>query len=287
MREIFASSNLYEVLPILYRELGLFGTSAMSVVEDFDDVIRCYHHPVGEYSIGINDRYDVDTFYRVIDMSVGQIVQRWGLDAVSSDTMQLWKEGNVDAWRPIVHCIEANDDRNLMLTDSKNKAYRSVYYEMGKTHASATGELLSEQGFDEFPVMVPRWELTGGDIYGTDCPGMTALGDIRALQIEEKRKAQAIDKLASPPLKGPSSLRNIPVNSLPGGLTLYDNDQAREGLQPIYQVNPRIQELMADIQQVEHRINRAFYADLFLMIANSDRRQVTAREIDAKQEENY
>lgn len=285
MREIFASSNLYEVLPILYRELGLFGTSAMSVVEDFDDVIRCYHHPVGEYSIGINDRYDVDTFYRVIDMSVGQIVQRWGLDAVSSDTMQLWKEGNVDAWRPIVHCIEANDDRNLMLTDSKNKAYRSVYYEMGKTHASATGELLSEQGFDEFPVMVPRWELTGGDIYGTDCPGMTALGDIRALQIEEKRKAQAIDKLASPPLKGPSSLRNIPVNSLPGGLTLYDNDQAREGLQPIYQVNPRIQELMADIQQVEHRINRAFYADLFLMIANSDRRQVTAREIDAKQEE--
>jgi len=114
---------------------------------------------------------------------------------------------------------------------------------------------------------------------------MTALGDIRALQIEEKRKAQAIDKLASPPLKGPSSLRNIPVNSLPGGLTLYDNDQAREGLQPIYQVNPRIQELMADIQQVEHRINRAFYADLFLMIANSDRRQVTAREIEAKQEE--
>jgi len=285
MREIFASSNLYEVLPILYRELGLFGTSAMSVVEDFDDVIRCYHHPVGEYSIGINDRYDVDTFYRVIDMSVGQIVQRWGLDAVSSDTMQLWKEGNVDAWRPVVHCIEANDDRDLMLTDSKNKPYRSVYYEMGKTHASATGELLSEQGFDEFPVMVPRWELTGGDIYGTDCPGMTALGDIRALQIEEKRKAQAIDKLASPPLKGPSSLRNIPVNSLPGGLTLYDNDQAREGLQPIYQVNPRIQELMADIQQVEHRINRAFYADLFLMIANSDRRQVTAREIDAKQEE--
>ena len=133
--------------------------------------------------------------------------------------------------------------------------------------------------------MVPRWEVTGGDIYATDCPGMTSLGDVKALQVEEKRKAQAIDKLASPPLKGPSSLRNIPVNSLPGGLTLYDNDQSREGLSPIYQVNPRIQELMADIQQVDARINKAFYADLFLMMANSDRRQITAREIDARQEE--
>ena len=42
---------------------------------------------------------------------------------------------------------------------------------------------------------------------------------------------------------------------------------------------------MGDIQQVEARINKAFYADLFLMMANSDRRQITAREIDARQEE--
>jgi len=285
MREIFNSSNLYEVLPILYRELGLFGTSAMSVVEDFEDVIRVYHHPIGEYSIGMNDRYEVDTFYRLFDMSVGQIVQRFGLSAVGEDTLKLWNEGNVDAWRPVVHCIEPNDGRDLNLRDSKNKRYRSVYYELGRIHSTAIADLLSERGYDDFPVMVPRWELTGGDIYGTDCPGMTALGDIKALQIEEKRKAQAIDKLASPPLKGPSSLRNIPVNSLPGGLTLYDNDQAREGLEPIYQVNPRIQELMADIQQVEMRINKAFYADLFLMMANSDRRQITAREIDERHEE--
>ena len=285
MREIFSQSNLYEVLPILYRELGLFGTSAMSVMEDFDDVIRCYHHPIGEYSIGINDRYEVDTFYRVLDMSVGQIVQRFGLDAVSEDTLRMYREGNVDAWRPVVHAVEPNDKRNFTLKDSKNKAFRSVYYELGRSHANATKQLLSERGYDEFPIMVPRWELTGGDIYGTDCPGMTALGDVKALQIEEKRKAQAIDKLASPPLKGPSSLRNIPVNSLPGGLTLYDNDQAHEGLTPIYQVNPRIAELMQDIQMVENRINKAFYADLFLMMSNSDRRQITAREIDEKHEE--
>ena len=231
MREIFSQSNLYEVLPILYRELGLFGTSAMSVMEDFDDAITAVTTIYdGEYSIGINDRYEVDTFYRVLDMSVGQIVRRFGLDAEEPRSECI--EENVDAWRPVVHAVEPNDKRNFTLKDSKNKAFRSVYYELGRSHANATKQLLSERGYDEFPIMVPRWELTGGDIYGTDCPGM-ALGDVKALQIEEKRKAQAIDKLASPPLKGKSSLRNIPVNSLPGGLTLYDNDQAREGLTPI------------------------------------------------------
>ena len=37
--------------------------------------------------------------------------------------------------------------------------------------------------------------------------------------------------------------------------------------------------------QVRNRIQRAFYEDLFLMLANSDRRQITAREIEERHEE--
>jgi len=36
---------------------------------------------------------------------------------------------------------------------------------------------------------------------------------------------------------------------------------------------------------VENRIERSFYVDLFLMLANSDRRQITAREIEERHEE--
>ncbi len=39
-------------------------------------------------------------------------------------------------------------------------------------------------------------------------------------------------------------------------------------------------ELMADIIEVQGRIRQAFYADLFLMLAASDRRQITATEIE-------
>jgi hypothetical protein len=43
--------------------------------------------------------------------------------------------------------------------------------------------------------------------------------------------------------------------------------------------------LAADIAEVQGRIKEAFYANLFLMLAESDRREITAREIDERREE--
>jgi hypothetical protein len=87
---------------------------------------------------------------------------------------------------------------------------------------------------------------------------MTALGDIKGLQIEEKRKAQGI------------ALRNVPVSSLPGGLTVYDGAQNAQGLRPIYMVQPQLGELNLDIQRVEKRIDDAFFVDMFLAISNME-----------------
>lgn len=290
MREVFAGSNVYNQLSVLYRELGLFGTGCMTVLEDYEDVIRVYNHTAGGYLIGQSHRLDVDTLYREFDMTVGQVVGQFVFggnrnakpdwSVVSPAIQSLWDRGGVDSWVTVVHAIEPNDARDLRMKDARNKAYRSVYYEVG-----ATGDtMLKQGGFDEFPAMSPRWDVTGEDIYGTDCPGMTALGDVKSLQVEEKRKAQAIDKMSNPPLSGPASLRNVPVSSLPGGLTIYDQGEKQQ-LAPVYQVDPRIRELMEDISRTESRIERAFYADLFLMLSMSNRRQITAREVEERHEE--
>jgi hypothetical protein len=143
---------------------------------------------------------------------------------------------------------------------------------------------LRESGFDDFPIMAPRWSITGEDIYGYS-PGMDALGDIKALQLEQKRKAQAIDKLVNPPMTAPSSLRNQRASLLPGDVTYVDVTQGQQGFAPAYQINPRIQELVLDIQENQGRIRRAFFEDLFLMIANDTRSNITAREIQERHEE--
>ena len=43
--------------------------------------------------------------------------------------------------------------------------------------------------------------------------------------------------------------------------------------------------LLEDTRAIQERVNSAFYADLFLMLSMSDRRQITAREIEERHEE--
>jgi hypothetical protein len=80
---------------------------------------------------------------------------------------------------------------------------------------------------------------------------------------------------------GPPSLKNEPSSLLPGGIT-YVADPSGQSFRPAIDV--RI-DLGQDIAEVQGRVKQAFYADLFLMMAESDRREITAREIDERHEE--
>ena len=281
MRDIFSRSNLYNSLQTVYEELAVFGTGALLISEDFDDVIRCYPFTVGEYGIAQSHRLQVDTFYREFNMTVAQVVEQFGLDKCSDSVQTMFKSGQLDKWVEVLHVIEPNSVREYAKRDNLNMPFHSCYVEK----ASKNERKLLESGYEEFPILAPRWHITGVDIYGRS-PGMDVLGDIKALQIEQKRKAQGIDKMVNPPLQAPSSLRGQSASVLPGGVTYVDTMQGTQGgFRPTYEVNPRLAELQQDIQETQYRIQQGFYSDLFQMMMNSDRRQITAREIDERHEE--
>jgi hypothetical protein len=281
MRDIFARSNLYNALQTVYEELAVFGTGAMLVQEDYNDVIRCYPFTVGEYTLALSDRLEVNTFYREFDLTVGQMVEWFGKDNCSDGVQAMFRNGHIDKWQTIVQVIERNFLRDTSKKDRFNMPYRSIYFEK-----SGSGDtFLSEEGYEDFPVMAPRWHVTGVDIYGRS-PGMDALGDVKALQIEQKRKAQGIDKMVNPPMQAPSSLRGQAASVLPGGVTYVDTvTNSGGGFRPVYEVNPRLGELQQDILETQSRIRQTFYADLFQMLSMSNRAQITAREIDERHEE--
>ena len=281
MRDIFSRSNLYNSLQTVYEELAVFGTGAMLISEDFDDVIRCYPFTVGEYGIAQSHRLQVDTFYREFNMTVAQLVEQFGMENCSDAVQTMFKSGQLDKWVEVLHVIEPNLVREYNKKDNQNMPFHSCYVEK----ASKNERKLLESGYEEFPVLAPRWHVTGVDIYGRS-PGMDVLGDVKALQIEQKRKAQGIDKMVNPPLQAPSSLRGQSASVLPGGVTYVDTMQGTQGgFRPTYEVNPRLAELQQDIQETQYRIQQGFYSDLFQMMMNSDRRQITAREIDERHEE--
>lgn len=302
MSSVFLKSNLYNALPIVYGDMGSFGTGAMSIEEDFDDVIRCYPFPLGSYMIANNDRLKVDVFFRDFRMTVRQLVNRFGRKDSKSGKIDwsnfsvhvkdLWERGQTEVWIDVCHLIKPNEDHNPKRLESQYKKYLSCYYEKGSSSASNAKYLraeddlyLSEKGYDYFPILAPRWEVTGEDVYGTSCPGMDALGDIKALQLMQKRKAQAIEKMVNPPMVGPSALKNQKASILPGDITYTDTREGMQGFRPAHEVNIRIQELIMDIKEHEERVRRAFYEDLFLMLSTSDRREITAREVEERHEE--
>lgn len=281
MREIFNRSNLYNSLHAVYHELGVFGTASIGVFENFNNVIRCKPYTIGSYVVGMNGEDIVDSWAREYQLTVGQVVKQFGIDNVSHSVADQWRTGNTESWVDVIHMVEPNDDRDSMSPLAKDKKFRSVYFEVD----CSDDKFLRESGFDDFPVMSPRWEVTGEDIYATACPGMDALGDAKGLQVSERKKYEGIDKHVDPPLQAPTSLKNVVDNGmLPGDIT-YVDDPSGKGLRPVYEVQPNLNAMLQDIEKTEQRISRTFYEDLFLMLANSNRAQITAREVAERHEE--
>lgn len=280
MRRVFQKSNLYRALHVVYEELGAFATGCMLVLPDYRNIIRCYPLTAGEYAISTDHRGEVNTLYREFDMTVAQMVEEFGEDAVSETVRNAYRNRNMDQWITVIHAIEPRAHYDRSKADGLNMPWRSCYME-----ASATdGKLLRESGFKRFPALCPRWAVTGGDIYGRG-PGQEAIGDIKQLMHEQLRKAQGIDYQTNPPLQVPASMQGRDVDTLPGGVSYVDMATPTGGIRTAFEVTLDLNYLLQDINDVRGRINAAFYADLFLMLANSTNTQMTATEVAERHEE--
>ena len=280
MQLVFQKSNTYRTLHGVYEELGAFGTAGSIILPDPKTAIHHYPVTIGEYAIATDYQGRVNTLYREFQKTVGEVVREFGYNKCSTSVKNLFDRGSLDQWITIVHAIEPRDDRerDFKKKDNMNMAYKSCYFETGGDGES----VLRESGYKDFPAVVPRWGVAGGDIYGNS-PGMEALGDIKQLQHEQLRKAQGIDYQTKPPLQVPSYMKNRDVDSLPGGVTFIDGQQGK--IETAFNVNLNLQHLLADIQDVRGRINGSFYADLFLMLANATDTRMTATEVAERHEE--
>jgi hypothetical protein len=304
LSSIFLKSNLYDILPIMYGDAGVFGTSVMAVMEDDEDVIRCYEYPVGSYMLLNDDKLRVRTWIRTWRYTVDQVVTKWGEinpqtgkanfqdgrpTTISSTVQRLWNANTLQSWVDLCHVIRPNVSYDGEKIDAKYKKYESIIYERGvQGNQGEAGKygLLEHGGFDEFPVLCLRWEVNSEDVYGTNCPGMKSLGDIRALQTREKRIAQAEEAMLKPPLTGPARLMSVKVSTIPGDIT-YDpgSSTPNDGLRPIYQVKFDIGPSEEKQEQIRMRIKNVFYTPLFLMLAEADNTEKTATEINERKEE--
>lgn len=301
-QNVFLRSNIYNSLPIVYGDVGMFATSAMLLEEDFTGrVVRSYAFPIGSYWIANSHHLKTEVFMREYRMTIRQVVERFGhLDEdsgkidwsnISERVKNYWEEGKYEIWVDIAHVVHPNkayDPRRSMFPQFKK--FVSAYYERGMLGATPyleidSQQLLQKKGYDYFPVLCPRWETTAEDSYGTACPGIDAIGDIKQLQMGERRGAQALDKMVNPAMVGPTSLRTQKASILSGDITYVDTREGGQSFKQAHEVSLRLDQLEAKLDKISSRIDKCFYKDMFLMLAESDRREITAREVDEKHEE--
>jgi hypothetical protein len=277
-RKMIQKSNLYDCLHLIYTDLVTPGTGALLIEEHPRRLLQGYVFPIGQYAISTNEFLEVDSLYRETSMSVRQMVKKFRLERCSLTVQQAFKRGDLEQMHDVLHAIEPSEDN---AKGRYNMPWKSCWLEAGD---GQRGQYLHEGGFEEFPAMCPRWQVTAEDAYGSS-PAMDALGDIRALQLLEEKGLVLVEKSADPPMRGPTSLMGQRPSLLPGDFTPYDGFSGTK-FEPAMEVNPgALVAVRAAIGDHIARINEAFSADLWLMLSQSDKSQMTAREVAERHEE--
>lgn len=303
MHAVFLDSNLYDMFPNMYEDVAVFGSSPMMIEEDFEDTIRASVFAVGSYFWANDAKGRVRIFFREFRMTVRQLVEDFGnrhpatgevdWSRFSHHVKDQWEQGNLETWVDVCHLIAPNSDydERRQALNSKYKRFKSCYYEKGTSQNydsnddRAADTFLRESGYDYFPILAGRWSVKDGDVYATNCPGMTSLGDIKQLQMMERRAANAIDKMINPPMTAPTHLQNKRPSLLPGDVTYVDLREGQQGFRPAHEVRFDLVAMEGKQAQIRQRINQDFFLNVILMMEQTTRTNMTATEIEERKRE--
>lgn len=293
---IFSESNFYNSIAVLYLDLVIFGTGAMLIYEDFKNVINCINPCLGEYYIDIDGKHRPVVFYREYTITVDACVKEFGYENCSAGIRQLYDDpsgANLTRELIVAHSIEPNDDgRAREFGFPEHFKYRECFWEWGGSTSpqgggNTTPGFLRRSGYFERMAIIGRWDLVSNDPYGR-CPAMDALPDQKQVQLETRRKAQAIDKMVNPPLVADVQLKNQPANLTPGGITYVSGftQGGKPGFASVYETHFPVQEITQDLTEVKTRMSQVFFNDILRVASQYETRSnVTAVEWDLRKSE--
>ncbi len=270
LETVLQGSNFYNQTSQMFQDEVCFGTSPMIAYEDIEDVVRFYLPCAGEYMLGVGARLTDSTFARDFTLNVIEIVEMFQLENCPPEVQTMWRDGG-GSWQAefvVSHIVEPNAPLGNKSGGAdiypvpRKFAFREIYWIRG----AKSQQPLSACGFHENPVATARWATASNDAYGRG-PGMDALGDIKQLQLCTIRQAEAVDKIARPPMGADVRLKNEPSSIRAGDITYMDTTNGKGAFWPLFETHPDAPEKLEKvIEKVEARINATFFVNIFMAI---------------------
>lgn len=231
-----------------------------------------------------NEEGHIDTIIIEHLLTGRQAIQRYGQDragpsAIEHEKNRTAQTHSSDNKLTYLQIIEPNRDRDPRRADNKNMPFRSVVISLSDKIR------VSESGFMEFPLAIPRWDTRSDEVYGRS-PCMLALPDALTLQSMQKTVLTAGHKAVDPPMWALSESVIGVVRSYPGGMTYVDGAAAREfNGRPFGPVEmgkniPLAREMQNDVRD---QIQQAFFRNILNLPVSGP--EMTATEVVERRQE--
>lgn len=270
------SSNFNQQIHELYLDLGVFGVACMYEEEDPVDGIRFYSRDIAEIYLCENDKEKVDTVYRKFKMTARQAYDKWG-DNAGEVVKNFIEKKEPDKQVEFVHCVSPRYERDVNKDDSANMPFESTYIELSKKH------LIAQSGYREFPYFTPRFNKNSGEVWGSS-PAMVLYSDIKMLNEMVKVLIRSAQKQVDPPLVLPHDGYLLPIKYGPAALNFRIKGSADDKIEPL-STGANISIGLEIITQWQQIVKKGYFVDLFLLLADPARKDMTATEVMQRVEE--
>lgn len=277
LQDVLLKSNFYNAIHSSYLELA-FGQAPLAIFQDADTGVHFVPFTVGTYMMENGPDGIVDTFCTKYELTARQLADKFGADRLPSSIRAELENGGVKTKHKLWWLVEPNrfHDRNKEVMDKYHMKYLSLYWlEEGEK------DFLDIGGFQEWPIPVARYLVTGNETYGKG-PGWFAEGDSKGLQKLEKDDIIAVELGIKPPMAASATTAKQGINLTPGSYTVVERN---EPVTPLFNVNVNLQHLQEKILDLQDRIKRAYSADLFMMLERLEDKSMTAQEVLQRKQE--
>ncbi|UOF81245.1 head to tail connecting protein [Caudoviricetes sp.] len=266
VQTVLHRSNFYDSSIHLYDDMEVIGTGVSLIYEDYKDVAIFRNVDAGQYFLAQDNRGETTVLYREFFMTVHQLVREYGINNVSQDVARKFydKRGLQDDVL-VYQAIQLNDDFQKGKIGHKGNEYIDVHWEANATREARP---LRFKGFKEKPFTAPPWRSMSNRPYGIS-PTEMSISAIRELYHLKERMGQGIDKAYHGAMMLNDSLKDDPSVFLAGGI-VFGKLSNGPLAQPVFSNPPDPQRLMPFIESAYRRIEKAYFGDLFMMLANME-----------------
>ncbi|MBQ7022244.1 MAG: hypothetical protein IJN29_01600 [Akkermansia sp.] len=248
-----------------------------------NDKLHFRHIPIGTYGIAENIDRDVDTLCRSFQYTAHQAVSRFGTKNLPQDILQAYERPEERLTRKFEfwHLVTPRKEYTLPNGENnvppRNRKFASVYL-----YAGGNRPIVEESGYHEFPYLVTRFLNWGNNVWGYP-PAYKCFDELNR-NIKLDRAQDILTDLQVYPriLQAAEQVGEIDFRA--GGRTVVDASLEAPNLPREWLTGGRIESAIERQQNIERRLQAAFYVPCLQVISTIDR-EMTAAEVHARQEE--